>query len=443
MNREKMEISQMLQEHPIKAEKEQYRIAYINVLEYFTRKYSADDLWTNSVLNLYKLSLLDDLSHYNYVCQDIKKVSRTVLTTKFRHFKFFSYRFSFVIDCIYLNAMTDREKADAIFSELVTLYNKRYHKKITYVYEALFDSEKNIADFDRVQYMWSCWNKNINHLSRNAKRVIVTANMSAGKSTLLNAIIGRKVNKTQNDSCTAKVHYLLNKPYEDGFDYEWDFDLNLNADYQALMDDNENNQSTDITVGCHFRSPVKRAEYRTWFIDTPGVNSSQDEGHRTITEQAIADIKSDILLYLLNGENIGTEDDKKHLQFVKDNYHGPILFVVNKVDRFRKKDDSVPDTIKSIVSDLEDIGFESPTVVPVSSYAGYLAKMKVYGDSLNEDEQDEFENLLKKLSRDEYQFDTYYPAEIQGKVVVDESDDAYRLLKHSGILQLETMLYEV
>ena len=69
--------------------------------------------------------------------------------------------------------------------------------------------------------------------------------------------------------------------------------------------------------------------------------------------------------------------------------------------------------------------------------------MKVYGDSLNEDEQDEFETLLKKLSRDEYQFDTYYPAEIQKKVAVDESDDAYRLLKYSGILQLETMLYEV
>ena len=370
MNWEKLEISQMLQEHPIKAEKEQYRIAYINVLEYFTRKYSADDLWSNSVLNLYKSSLFDDLFDYNYMCQDVKKVSRTVLTTKFRHFKFFSYRFSFIIDCIYLNAMTDREKADAIFSELVTLYNKRYLKKITYVYEALFDSQKNIADFDRVQYMWSCWSKNINYLSKNVKRVIVTANMSAGKSTLLNAIIGKKVNKTQNDSCTAKVHYLLNKPFEDGFNYEWDFDLNLNADYRVLMDDNEYNQSTEITVGCHFRSPVQRAEKRTWFIDTPGVNSSQDEGHRTITEQAIANAKSDILLYLLNGENIGTEDDKKHLQFVKDNYYGPILFVVNKVDRFRKKDDSVPDTIQSIVSDLKSIGFESPAVVPVSSYAG-------------------------------------------------------------------------
>lgn len=443
MNREKLEVSQMLQEHPIRAEKEQYRINYINVLEYFVRKYSGDDLWANSVLSLYKSKLLDNPTDYHYACQDIKKVSRTVLTTKFRHFKFFSYRFSIVMDCVLLNAMNDRRKADAVFSELVMLYNERYLKKITSVYEALFNTEMNIAGFDKIQYMWNCWNQNMNYLSQNVTRVMVTANMSAGKSTLLNAIIGKKVNRTQNDSCTSKVHYLLNKPYEDGFNYELDYELNLNADYQTLMDDNENNHSSDITVGCHFRSPVEQKKSRTWFIDTPGVNSSQDEDHRVITEQAIAKVKSDVLLYLMNGENIGTDDDKKHLQFVRDNYCGPILFVVNKVDRFRKKDDSVSDTIQNIVGDLKNIGFESPVVVPVSSYAGYLAKMKVYGEPLNDDEEDEFETLLRKLSREEYQFDTYYPNDIQDKVKVDEPDDGYKLLKHSGILQLETILYGI
>lgn len=47
-----LEISQMLGEHPIIEEKESYKIKYINVLEYFVRKYSKDDIWAISVLRL-------------------------------------------------------------------------------------------------------------------------------------------------------------------------------------------------------------------------------------------------------------------------------------------------------------------------------------------------------------------------------------------------------
>lgn len=442
MNREKLEIAQMIQEHPIKNKKEQFRIDYINVLEYFVRKYSNDDKWANATLKLYKSELLNDESAYKYLCQDTQSLSRSILAAKFKRFRFFSYRFCMIMDCIFINSINDRQKADKIFNELILLYKKRYRKKIVCFYETLFNSELDISVSDKTRYMRECWKQNVDYLNRDVKRILITANMSAGKSTLLNALIGKKVNRTQNDSCTSKVHYLLNKPFEDGFEYEWDFELELNADYQTLMDDNENNDSTDITVGCFFRSPIKSEKWRTWFIDTPGVNSSHDEDHSKITEKAITTIDSDVLLYLVNGENIGTDDDKKHLQFVQKNYKGSILFVVNKVDRFRKNQDSVLETIQGIVKDLEKIGFKSPTVVPVSSYAGYLAKMKIYGDKLNEDEQDEFELLSRKLSREEYQFDSYYPNDIQEKANIDKTSNEYMLLKHSGILHLEAILYK-
>lgn len=443
MEKEKLAIAQMLNEHPIKSEKELYRVNYINVLEYFVKKYSSNDIWANSVLDLYKKKLLDNPASYQYVCQDIKKISKKVLATKFKPFKLFSYRFCLIMDCVFMNAFNDREKADGIFGELVTLYNKRYLKNITFVYEALFDTDKNLDGFDSIQYMWDCWKTNREYQKLNDIRILVTANMSAGKSTLLNAIIGKKVNRTQNDSCTAKIHYLINKAYEDKLDYEWDYELNLDADYQTLMDDNESNESPEISVGTRFRSPIQQAKNSIYFIDTPGVNSSQDEVHRKITEDAVVKADSDILLYLMNGENIGTEDDLKHLQFIKENYNnGPILFVVNKLDRFRKSD-SVTDTLQKVTEDLKQIGFENPWVVPISSYAGYLAKMKIYGEEMNEDEGDEFESLSRKLSRDEYQFDKYYPEDAQKKVTVDESIEGYSLLKHSGVLQLETILYGI
>ena len=38
-----LEVAQMLSEHPILKEKSSYKCKYINVLEYFVRKYSPDD----------------------------------------------------------------------------------------------------------------------------------------------------------------------------------------------------------------------------------------------------------------------------------------------------------------------------------------------------------------------------------------------------------------
>lgn len=57
MKREYLEASQMLSQHPVKGEKEAFKTGYINVLEYFVRKYSDTDMWANSVLKLYKAKL--------------------------------------------------------------------------------------------------------------------------------------------------------------------------------------------------------------------------------------------------------------------------------------------------------------------------------------------------------------------------------------------------
>ena len=105
--------------------------------------------------------------------------------------------------------------------------------------------------------------------------------------------------------------------------------------------------------------------------------------------------KYELLLYVLNGENIGTDDDRRHLGFVAENYNGRTVFVVNKLDRFRKED-SIQQTIEAVSRDLENIGFENPIICPVSAYAAYLAKMHMFKENLDEDEQDELERLYRK-----------------------------------------------
>lgn len=208
------------------------------------------------------------------------------------------------------------------------------------------------------------------------------------------------------------------------------------------MDDNVQNTSQEIVVGTFFRT-VGNDVKRLWLIDTPGVNSSQNKDHKEITERCIIEANPDMLIYLLNGENIGSDDDRAHLQFVLENYKGNIVFVVNKLDKFRKKEDSVSETLDAVVNDLKKIGFENPIVVPISSAAAYLAKINIFGEVLDEDDQDEFDRMTRKLKKDEYRFDNYYPDFAKSAHNIDNMADEYQLLLHSGILELENILYKM
>lgn len=436
-----LEMSQMLGKHPIIEEKESYKIKYISILEYFVHKYSKDDIWAVSMLRLYADKLLKNPTEYEYTLTDFRKQSKDVVATKFRPFKFFSYRYCLLIDCIFINAYGNRKIGEEILQELSTTCHKRYQKRLQQLFEFLYNPAISV-DFDKIDYMKGCWKLNRSFLESQPIKVLVTANMSAGKSTLLNALIGKKVNKTQNDACTAKIHYIKNKPYEDCLCYELDYLLDLDADYQTLMDDNTNNISNEITVGTHFRT-IGKCSKRIWFIDTPGVNSSQDDWHKRLAEETIRNVESDLLIYLLNGENIGTEDDRKHLCFILENYHGKILFVINKLDRFRKKEDSVSGTLNAAIHDLRDMGFENPEVVPVSAYAAYLAKLSIFGEFLNEDEQDELERMCRKMRKPEYHLDTYFPADVQSDIHITNNEDNYQLLMHSGVIQLENIIYKL
>src|SRR5699024_3535827 len=59
--------------------------------------------------------------------------------------------------------------------------------------------------------------KNILFKRKEPTGIMVTANMSAGKSTFINALTGKYVCLSQNMACTSKVHYIINKAFEDGF----------------------------------------------------------------------------------------------------------------------------------------------------------------------------------------------------------------------------------
>lgn len=443
MNLTLLETSQLFQNHPVLMEKSRYKLSYINLLKYFVQKYAAEDSWSNQVIRLYakKFCGLEELPVHEKF--DLKQETKKVFATKFRPFKFFTYKYCFIIDCIFMCAYLDRQKGEKIFSDISGFYKKRDQKDLRQVFESLYNSEIQTEQAE-IQPLMECWRKNRSFCEEEPLKVMITANMSAGKSTLLNALIGKKVNKTQNKVCTSKIHRIVNKPFEDGLSYELDYLLELDADYQTLMDDNVDNQSDEITVGTYFRT-IGTLPKRIWLIDTPGVNSSRNVEHRKLAEESICDRSVDLLIYLLNGNNIGTDDDHRHLLFILEHYHGKILFVVNKLDCFDNEEDSVQETLDDVIAELTNIGFEDPKVVPISSYAAYLAKMKIFVESINEDKRRkrEYELMAEKMEQPEYQLNRYYPEEIREAVSIETENKDYQLLIHSGLLHLEKIIYNM
>lgn len=84
------------------------------------------------------------------------------------------------------------------------------------------------------------------------------------------------------------------------------------------------------------------------------------------------------------------------------------------------------------------LGFLNPKVYPISAYAAYLAKMSMFDEDLTEDETYEMEFRKRKLSRSEYRYDTYFEME---SPLINEENESEMLLKNSGILNLESMIY--
>lgn len=438
METEILRAGQYILKHPVLVENENYKKRYICTLEYFVKKYSQDNLYAIRMLDLYKNKMLSVPTDYVYKDEELKKISKGILAWKMKKFKFFSYRYCLLVDVIFICSYLDLDKSEKIYNEILEIYSKRYWKKLEELFNFIVGKTSGCGFFDQIDYIKECIAINRNFIERKEKRILITANMSAGKSTLLNSLIGKKINKTQNDACTAKIHYLFNKAFEDTLSYEYDYELELDASHEALMEDNVSNVSDEIYAGTKFRS-VADINKPICFIDTPGVNSSQDIEHREISEKTISNSVYDTMMYVMNGENIGTDDDRRHLEFVFENFKGKIVFVINKLDRFRKED-SVVETLKQVKKDLQEIGFVNPDICPISAYAAYLAKMSFFGEVLNEDEQDELEVFYRKLKKEKYQLNTYYPEDYKNVSVSDDKNE--QLLLHSGILSLEKILYE-
>ncbi len=278
--------------------------------------------------------------------------------------------------------------------------------------------------------------KNIQFKKKEPAGIMVTATMSAGKSTFINALIGKYICLSQNMACTSKIHCIVNKAFEDGYSTEYDHDLVMTAGKEELFHNNELNPSDKIVVSTGFTGGLSKQ--RIIVNDSPGVNYSGDAEHKQITERLIKAKNYNLLIYVMNATQLATNDESDHLDYVKKTVGRiPVLFVINKIDTFNVEEEDIQGAIQRQIEMLKKKGFRDPIVCPVSSRAGYLAKQFKTG-RLSKSEERELYNYVDKF--DQMNLVDYYSRKFKKIKIEDAENEETQLIKTSGLAYVEKIM---
>lgn len=234
--------------------------------------------------------------------------------------------------------------------------------------------------------------------------VNVVATMSAGKSTLINALIERKLMPSKQGACTATITKIQDD--DDDTFKATAIDANKTEiehysvlDYQTMMALNKNPNVSEVQVQGNIPF-VTSGEVSLVLIDTPGPDNARDKRHGLVTAKALDQSSKMLVLFVMNGGKLHDEAQDVFLRKIAKSMSvggkqskERFLFVINKMDAYDEEDDdianeTIPDTIKY----LEDMGIEDPNIFPAAAEPALLIKRY-----MNMHDEDKRAKLLEKI----------------------------------------------
>jgi len=238
----------------------------------------------------------------------------------------------------------------------------------------------------------------------------VIATMSAGKSTVINAMLGKELMPAKNEACTATVAKIYD--HDDMKEFEARrFDINnveidgwRSADNDLLCKWNADDKNTSIIeLRGDIPTVTEHENVRIVLVDTPGPNNSRNEDHAKVTESTISSKPLSMVLYVLNATQLSTDDDKGLLDSVSKamkaggrNAQDRFIFIANKIDNFDpEKGESVGRALNNIRKYLQDNGIENPLVIPASAELAKLVRMERFGEKLTRSQRNSSRNYVE------------------------------------------------
>ena len=241
--------------------------------------------------------------------------------------------------------------------------------------------------------------------------VCVVATMSAGKSTLINAMLGKELMPSKAGACTATITRIKDVDQQgDSFRAEVYRNGKLSETLEEL--DNSamvrlNGDETVDEVRVYGNMPfVSSDDLSLVLVDTPGPNNARDDSHEEVQQNALGKSSKTLVLYIMTNE-YGTDDDEITLRRVantmsvggkqsKDRF----LFVVNKMDSRGRNDGSTEETLDQVREYLKAQGIDNPNLFPAAALPA-LNIRRMEKEEVDEDIEEETEYLIRKLNRNE------------------------------------------
>ncbi|WP_426709744.1 dynamin family protein [Cetobacterium sp. SF1] len=299
----------------------------------------------------------------------------------------------------------------------------------------------------------------------NAKKseaeVSIIATMSSGKSTLLNAILGKEILPSKNEACTATICRIKDVDGLEDFRLKVEtLDGEILSNWKkATLEDMDNFNEEGNTKGINLFVEgdipgINSEEMNLILIDTPGPNNSQNMEHKEATYKFIKDTRNNpLVLYVMNATQHGTNDDARLLSEISDivknngkQAEERFIFALNKIDCFDPEKESIETLIDNSKKYLKSFGIDNPKIFPLSAEAAKLIRLRQGGESLSRAQKSNLKNyeynFLPEPSDDYPGIDTIKYASIPETMkekLYDElgKDREQALLNYSGITAIE------
>lgn len=284
----------------------------------------------------------------------------------------------------------------------------------------------------------------------------VVACMNSGKSTLINALLGKNLMPARMEATTATIVQISNCDSDKFIAETFDADgkkLNKYPDLTYEIMDKLNDDERVARINIQGRIPcVSSTGMQLVIVDTPGTNNARDIRHKAQTYDMLRqNADTSMVLYVLAGDNLGSEDNQNLLDWVCEclNEGGKqdrdrFIFAVNKMDRFNPDPNHdglrcIENALEKERKDLLDKGIEDPNLFPVTALVALQART-------NDEEGDELYMHLRKMKRygdvfhlERYTQFSHLPSVTLNKLVaiLKQSSENEQIEIHSGVVPIE------
>lgn len=285
-------------------------------------------------------------------------------------------------------------------------------------------------------------------------KVDVISAMSAEKSTLINALLHRKLIPAKKEDNLSIITEI--KHNEEKFELKaYDKEKNLIGTYENLTDSiireiYSNKQISRIKIESSIPF-IKSDDISLELFDITNTKNMSNGECKLLIDRIVSELSNDIVLYIINAAYLEVYDENSLLNYVveKMNVEGKqfrdrFIFVVDKLDELSSANDNSIERLQKVKEYLVDKGIENPNIYPISADLALYIRTITMEETINKNFNYDVE--IKKINTcSKKHFEKYAPLPvsvkkgIQNKLqkAIDDKDEKEQALIHTGIVSLE------